>query len=185
MQDGRCYSCRDRRPRIRGMVRVGPYRDAMGPLVRAFKFHGRDELDAYLGRLLAEALELAPWRDEVEALVCVPTHWRHAINRGFYAPKALARVVSRRSNIPLLSLLRRVAAGPHQFDVPLNERAANIRGKFAVADGVEMNDATVCLIDDVSTTGSTLNECAKVLKQAGAETVYASVVAKVDAPSHS
>lgn len=180
VHEGKCFACRNRRPKLNSIVRIGPYHDSMATLVRAFKYRGREELDAYLGRLLTEVIQLAPWCDSIDALACVPTHWRHAIGQPFYPPRALIRVVSRLSGIPSIRLLRRVAAGPHQFDVPLSKREDNIRGKFASAGGVEMDGATVCLIDDVSTSGSTLNECAKILKRSGAAAVHAAVLAKVD-----
>lgn len=180
LHEGRCFVCRNRRPHVTALVRIGPYEDMTAGLVRAFKYGGRDELDAFLGDWLAEVIGLAPWADGIDALVCVPTHWRHALGRSYYAPRILARAVSRAAGIPLAPVLRRIAAGPHQLNVPRSERAANIRGKFAMARGAGVEGTALCLIDDVSTTGATANECARILKAAGAATVYAAVIAKVD-----
>ncbi len=184
-QEGRCYACRNTRPRLDNLVRIGPYDDATASIVRAFKYGGRDELDIYLGDLLAEVIELADWFESADALICVPTHWRHSIGRKFYAPQVLARATSRAVGIPLVSLLRRTEAGPHQFDVSRAKRMENIRGKFAMRRRVGVRGARICVIDDVSTTGSTLNECARVLKEAGAVAVYGAVIAKVSADRES
>lgn len=129
---------------------------------------------------LSEVIELAPWFESAEALVWVPTHWRHSLGRRFYAPRVIAGAVSRCTGIPLARLLRRIVGGAHQFDVPRSDRPANIRGKFAMMPGAGVQGARVCLIDDVSTTGATLNECARMLKKAGAAAVYGAVIAKVD-----
>ncbi len=176
--------CRRSRPHLDRLVRVGPYRGTTSKLVRIFKYNGRDELDAHLGALVAEAIELSDWAESAEALVYVPTHWRHSIGRRYYAPKLLANVVSRCTGLPQAPVLRRVAAGPSQLAVPRSERPKNIRGQFGMICGAGVEGARLCLLDDVSTTGATLNECAKVLKRAGATAVYGAVIAKVDTATH-
>lgn len=149
-------------------------------MVKAFKYEGRDLLDDFLGRLMVDALTACAWAGGVDAVVCVPSHWSHRVRVPLYAPKLLARIVSRRAGIPRVTVLRRTAGGPHQMDVPRSARPANIRGKFAMIPGTRLAGATLCVLDDVSTTGATLNECAKVLKRAGAKAVYGLVFAKVD-----
>jgi len=180
LQDRRCHTCRHSRPPLDALVRISPYGDATASIVRAFKYGGRDELDIFLADLLADVIGLADWYESVDAMVYVPTHWRHAFGRKFYAARVLAEATSRAAGIPLVRLLRRTQGGPHQFDVPRTQRLANIRGKFAILRGVRVNGARVCLIDDVSTTGATLNECARTLKKAGAAAVYGAVIAKVN-----
>lgn len=128
---------------------------------------------------MAEAVETAPWRERVEAVVSVPTHWKRRFNRPFHAADALASFVARRVNLPHLAVLRRVRAGPHQIGLSPTDRAANVRGAFAVRKGVTLHDARLLLIDDVRTTGATVEECAKVLRREGAAEVYAAVVLRV------
>ncbi|MEE9293912.1 MAG: double zinc ribbon domain-containing protein [Phycisphaerae bacterium] len=180
VRDGRCLACRRRRSTVEGTVRVGPYREELSALVRAFKYGGRDELDRYLAGLLADAITLAPWCEKVDALVYVPTHWTHSLGRRYYAPGILTRITSRLAGIPTAIVLRRVEGGPHQMEVPPSERRKNIRGKFAMIRGASVAGARICLIDDVSTTGATLNECGRMLKEAQADAVYAAVICKVD-----
>lgn len=176
---GRCGHCRGRSFRIAGTVRVGIYRALLGQLLRAYKYHGREELALLLGGWLVEAIETAPWRDRIEAVVSVPTHWKRRFNRPFHAADALASYVVRKVSLPHVSVLRRVRAGPHQIGLSDTERAANVRGAFAIRKGVVLRDARVLLIDDVRTTGATLEECAKVLRRGGAAEVYAAVVLRV------
>jgi len=158
---------------------VGLYRDLLGQLLRAYKYHGREELALLLGGWLAEAIETAPWRGNIEAIVSVPTHWIRRFNRPFHAADALASHVARKVSLPHVPILRRVRAGPRQIGLSDTERAVNVRGAFAIRKGVVLRDARVLLIDDVRTTGATLEECAKVLRHAGAAEVYAAVVLRV------
>ena len=181
VRDGRCMVCRHRRMSVDGTVRVGPYRDELSGLVRAFKYGGCDDLDLSLSEMLAEAITLAPWFDTVDALLCVPTHWTHSLGRSYYAPRILAHGASRIVGIPRATVLRRLEGGPHQMEVPPSKRPQNIRGKFAMMPGASVSGARICLIDDVSTTGATLNECGRILKASGARAVYGAVICKVDA----
>ena len=183
--DGRCGRCRDRRLRVDQTIRVGPYRNALGALtrlgklLRAFKYHGRSELGETLGSWLAEAVEAASWRDRIEAVVTVPTHWKHRLVRPSYAAELLASVVTRATALPETRLLRRVRAGPHQIGLSYTARRKNVRGAFAVRRGVKLHQARLLLVDDVKTTGATLEECARILRAAGAAEVYAAVAVKV------
>ena len=132
-----------------------------------------------LGGWLVEAIETAPWRERIEAVVSVPTHWKRRFNRPFHAADALASVVARKVSLPHVPVLRRVRAGPRQIGLSHTERSANVRGAFSIRKGVTLRNARLLLIDDVRTTGATLEECAKVLRRGGAAEVYAAVVLRV------
>jgi predicted amidophosphoribosyltransferase len=136
-------------------------------------------LDPVLGGWLAEVVGAARWLDRVEAIVAVPTHWQHRLGRPLYAAEALAAGVARHTGLPLVPVLRRVRAGRHQIGLSFSERAENVRGLFTVRRGVTLDDSRLLLIDDVKTTGATVNECAKVLRRAGAAEIYAAVVVTV------
>lgn len=192
VSDGRCGKCRNRRPNIASTVRVGPYHvlagnrengvsgvSTLGRLVRAYKYRGREEIEPLLGGMLADTVADAPWLDRVEALVAVPTHWRHRIGRPLYAAETLASVVARRSGIPKLPILKRIRGGPHQIGLSLRMRTDNVLGAFAIRRGVTLDNARILLIDDVMTSGATLNECAKVLRRGGARELYGAVVVTV------
>ena len=181
IRDGRCPVCHRRRLSVDGMVRVGPYRDELSGLIRAFKYGGCDDLDLSLSKMLAEAMTLAPWFGTIDALLCVPTHWTHSLGRSYYAPRILSCGASRITGIPRATILRRLEGGPHQMEVPPAKRRQNIRGKFAMMRGASVSGARICLIDDVSTTGATLNECGRILKKSGAAAVFGAVICKVDA----
>lgn len=176
---GRCSLCRGHALRTAGAVRVGRYRSPVGGLLRAYKYNQREELSLLLSRWLSEAIGAALWRDQVEGIVSVPTHWRRRITRSFHAADALASLVARRLDLPHLPLLCRLRAGPRQVGLSVTRRAENVRGAFGLRPGVALRDARLLLIDDVRTTGATLEECTRVLRRRGAAEVYSAVICRV------
>lgn len=177
-----CASCLKKKPRVLGTVRVAVYQERFGELIKQYKYKGRQELEGVLGGWLAAAVSKAPWFDRVEAVVPVPTCWRHRISRPLHAAERLARQVARETNLPCVSVLRRTRAGRHQVGLPYSERAANIRGAFAMRRGVKLKGARLLIVDDVRTTGATIQECSKMLLAGGAAELYAGVLATVVHP---
>lgn len=175
-----CGSCRDESLKIENTVRVGAYQDGLGHLVRQFKYRGREELGPTLGKWVAQIVQQSDWMDRIEAVACVPTHWKHRLSRPLHAAEKLADVVANHLAVPHVPILRRVRAGPHQINLSANQRKANVKGAFAMQRGVSLRDTRLLLIDDVKTTGATLEECAKVLRKAGAAEIYAAVLVKVN-----
>lgn len=183
VSDSQCPRCRGKKPRVKGMACITTYRGAFGDAIKQYKYQGRQELETVLSEWLAESIDSAPWRSEVQAVVPVPTCWRHRIGRPLHASEHLARLVARQTELPYAPVLRRTRGGRHQVGLPYNKRVANIRGAFAVRGDVELHQARLLIVDDVRTTGATINECAKVLLAAGAAAVYAAVAATVARPT--
>ena len=110
-----------------------------------------------------------------DAIVPVPLHWTRKWSRGFNQSLILARSVSKSTDLPLFSVLRRVKRTKDQTHLSREERLANVRGAFRVTKDVD--GKKLLLLDDVTTTGATLEECRRVLAEAGAAQVSAAVVA--------
>ena len=153
------------------------YQEEIERLVRRFKFHG----DLAAGRLLANLLALrlselgAPRPD---LLIPVPLHRRRLLWRGFNQSALLARDLSAAmSGLPWTSALERVRNTAAQVQLPADGRVSNVRGAFRI-DRLPGKPRFVALVDDVMTTGSTLNECARVLRASGVERVDVWVVAR-------
>jgi len=177
---GRCHECRERSLRIAGTARVGPYAGALRELLVAYKFRGREHLEPLLVRWLAAAIRAHGWLDRVEAVTYVPTHWRRRLARNLHPARMLAGGVARSLGLPLVETLRRCRAGSHQIGLSYSARQANVRGAFAMQTRVRLKDAQLLLVDDVRTTGATLEECARVLRSNGAARVYAACVCKAE-----
>ena len=163
--------------RARAAVR---YDDVARKLVHAFKYGDRLDLAPTLGRWMARAgHELL---GEADALVPVPLHWRRLWTRRFNQSAALATEISSAGNLPVAhAALKRVKATAQQVGLSRSERAANVQGAFRVPPGAraEVAGRRVVLIDDVLTSGATLDACARALLRAGAAQVDALVFARV------
>jgi ComF family protein len=139
--------------------------------------------ELYFGRHLSDWMMVAArrWIDwtVVDALVPVPLHPRKQRHREFNQAEVLARAVSRELDKPVLrGQLRRVKDTETQTHLGAAARVANLRGAFAVRQAASVAGRRLVLVDDVFTTGATLDSCAKVLRHAGAVQVTALTVAR-------
>ena len=163
--------------RARAAVR---YDDVARALVHALKYHDRTDLAPTMGRWMARAgTQLL---DGADMLIPVPLHWRRAWRRRYNQSGALARVIERQSGVRLRTdLLQRVRATEQQVGLSRPQRASNVQGAFAVsATGkAELQGRRVVLIDDVLTSGATLDACARALLRAKAAEVDVLVFARV------
>jgi ComF family protein len=159
---------------------AGRYEGALRDVIHAFKYEGRRSLAAPLAAMMRDAGR--PVLQDCDCVVPVPLHpWRR-LRRGFNQARDLAGRLDR----PVADALWRVRATPSQMALPAGARRTNLRGAFIVSPlcvrgaplyGAPVRDRIVVLIDDVRTTGATLDECAKVLLRGGAREVRALTIA--------
>lgn len=173
---GTCPACQGLEIHFDGIARAGVYHDALQQMILLFK-HDHTELAHVLGRLLDAALQGSSFYDDVEMLVPVPLHWTRRLKRGCNQSHVLARRLTHPTAriVPDLVRIRRTRAQPAAATAAA--RARNVKGAFAVRPDHRFAGQSVCLVDDIKTSGATLNECAKTLKEAGADKVYALVLA--------
>lgn len=181
MGDGLCVNCRQRRPEFERAVSFAEYRDGLRRLIHLLKYESVMPVQAPLGRMLAEAVaELLPTSDGKVVLLPVPLHRSRRRSRGFNQAELIAKAAVKR--LPALDfapgVLVRQRETISQVGLSREERIENMRGAFRVADAGRVKGRTVIVVDDVMTTGTTLSECARVLKRAGAENVWAATVAR-------
>jgi len=176
-RDGRCGECREQRVPLSGLVRVGAHKGLLRRMVLDFKFR-RGPIDRTLGRLMVAALQGTPWHRQLDAVVPVPLHWFRRLERGHHPTRALAKVVGSALRLPVVEVLRRTRYDRPQVGLSRPQRLENVRGSFAVVRGARLEGVTVCVIDDVTTTGATLAETARTLRKAGVAHIYAAVIAK-------
>jgi len=184
LTDGRCTKCvvGDTPYRFDDFARVGRYDGTLRRLILSFK--RRFILDGLLGRLLADAISGRFNPAEVDYWVPVPAHWRRRLVVGFQPTWLLACAVARRWRArvePALTATRYVAPFHTREGFSARARAEAIRGAFRMGRGYDLTGRTVCLVDDVTTTGATLREARRVLKASGVAKVLAAVLAKTTA----
>ena len=164
--------------RARAAVR---YDDVARALIHAFKYGDRLDLAPTLGRWTASAgRELLA---DADALVPVPLHWQRLWARRFNQSASMAQAVSAVSGVPVLahSALKRVKATAHQVGLNQAERAVNVQGAFRVPpEGkADITGRRLVLVDDVLTSGATVEACTRALLRAGAANVDVLVFARV------
>jgi len=163
--------------RARAAVR---YDDVARTLVHALKYQDRTDLAPAMGRWMARAgRELLA---DADALVPVPLHWRRGWSRRYNQSGALARVIEQQSGVKLASeALRRVRPTQQQIGLSRAQRASNVQGAFKVAPerAADIAGRRVILIDDVLTSGATVDACARALLRAKAASVDVLVFARV------
>lgn len=112
-----------------------------------------------------------------DLITFVPQTKKETAERGYNQGEILAGEVGRFLNIPSAPLLVKIAETERQHDLPLHRRSGNIFGVFDCANEKEIEGKTILLVDDIRTTGYTINECAKILQLYGAAAVYCAVIA--------
>jgi len=156
------------------------YEGRLRELIHLFKYGGMRPLDRVLGAWLASAY---PRLEHFDALVPMPLHWWKRMQRGFNQSDLLVRELSRRVGVPTLNAARRRRRTAVQARLTPAQRRDNVRGAFDVPSPERVRGLSLLLVDDVMTTGSTVNACAKALKQAGAARVCVLTVARADRQS--
>jgi ComF family protein len=159
-------------PRIAIATAIGPYDGALKAIVHALKYDRRSTIARHLAaRMRAAGADVLAGAD---AVIPVPLHRSRERARGFNQARELARHL----DVTMLDALARVRKTAAQADLPAAKRERNVRGAFAISDRVMVKGLVVVLVDDVSTTGATLNACAAPLLDAGAIEVRALTAAR-------
>ncbi|MBQ5920474.1 MAG: ComF family protein [Selenomonadaceae bacterium] len=181
-----------------GVWALGVYEAGLRDMLRQLKYDGRKGLLPGLHRYMAAGLRqlpLAAGNGRQKGLRCnksradvdvsrgnvlavpVPLHPDRLKERGFNQSELLFREPLAALDIPLQGALVRCRATTPQFGLTAAERSRNLQGAFALADGGEIAGKRVIIVDDIMTTGTTLIECARVLKSAGTVSVMGIVAA--------
>lgn len=174
-----CANCEGRILHFETAVALYRSRGPVRKAIHDLKYGSQLYLRHLVGRWLADALEDPRLSDRrFDAIVPVPLHPTRKRERGFNQAELLANEVHQLSGIPLRDLLQRIRYTTTQTQFDRNERMENLKGAFRLRRGSNVQGCRVLLIDDVLTTGSTLSECAFVLKTAGAASVRAATAAR-------
>ena len=169
-----CPRCRRTTRHIDRARAVGEYDGALRAIVHALKYDGRRSVARPLARLMRE--RAADLLLEAELAVAVPLHRSRLAARGFNQAADLARHLG----LPVVRALRRSRATATQTSLPAAQRHRNVRDAFsATRHAPAVLNRSVLLVDDVSTTGATLEACARALKETGVREVRALTAARV------
>lgn len=183
--DALCGLCQRGQPPFQRALAYGSYDGGLRDLIHLLKYQQVRPAAGVLGRMLAEVIEKleAGIPDGVIALVPVPLHARKQAQRGFNQAELIARIALKQLARPqrfqlCTGVLERRRETISQIGLTGHQRRENLRGAFAVPKPAQVAGRQVVLVDDVFTTGTTVSECARVLRRAGAAGVWVATVAR-------
>jgi ComF family protein len=173
---GTCPSCANELHALEGIISVAYFEGPIQEAVHLLKYRGMTALASPLAELMASRL---PHSDlKAEAIVPVPLHPQRLRERGYNQAALLAENLSKKLGIPLLNgALERIRYTRSQVGLSALERKENVKGAFR-ADPLKVAGKDLILVDDVCTTGATLEECGFALKQAQAGRIWGLTLAR-------
>lgn len=164
---------------LRGAA-LGAYRGPLRACVVALKYHGRHKTAERLAKRIFESESCRTILEAAEVLIGVPLHLDRLRDRGFNQAELLAAALARGCPAALSHELVRTRNTRSQTDLSASQRRRNVLNAFAVTSNRAIRNATVVLVDDVTTTGATLRECAMTLLAGGAREVRSITVARAE-----
>lgn len=169
----RCGACLKEPPTFEKTLAIFRYEFPVDRIIHAFKYGHQIAVAEWAAELIAHQIEAA----EYDLLIPMPLHPERLRERGFNQSVEIARRIASKKKLLLdsLSLIRRRAT-QSQAELPMKERASNVRGAFECK--TDLSTRRILLIDDVMTTGATLREAARVVKLHGAAQIHIAVVAR-------
>lgn len=149
------------------------YTEPVKVWMRFFKYRGKESLAVPMGQWMADTARAHYAKENLSLITYVPLHRERLLQRGFNQAEKLAGEVGRRLGLPVRSLLERCRATANQSKRTRKERLLALKGSIILAEGAikQVNNRVILIVDDVYTTGTTIRECAKPLRQAGVKKV--------------
>jgi len=174
-----CANCAHRAIYFEAAVAAYRGRGIVRDVIHQFKYNRQIHLRHLIARWLTAALDDERLRGQrFDVIVPVPLHSARQRERGFNQAGVLAELLSAQSSIPCRPWLKRIRYTTTQTALDRSERMENLHNAFRLRKNADVRGLRVLLIDDVLTTGSTLSECARVLKRAGAASIHAATAAR-------
>jgi competence protein ComFC len=178
-QEFTCANCAHRRLDFDAAVSAYRSRGIVRLAILRFKYRGDLHLRHPIGRWLLEAMKDSRVGHRIfDIIISVPLHPARLRERGFNQAELLAQILSAETSIPVYLALERIRYTTTQTAFDRVERMENLRGAFRLRKNNVVRNSRVLLVDDILTTGSTLSECARVLRKADAQSVHAITAAR-------
>lgn len=172
----RC-NCKKHKREYDGITAPFYYEDSIALSVRRLKFNGKDFLANSLAEEMAECVKEDFGEIKFDFICFVPFTLSQKFHRNYNQSELLAERLSKKLNIPLNKVMIKLFDTKPQHNTSFRYRSGNVFGVYDIKENADVKGKTILLVDDVKTTGSTLNDCARILKIRGAEKVYCTVAA--------
>jgi ComF family protein len=171
-----CAKCLVHPPIFDRHLSATRYTSVIADMISDYKYHDQHLYHQFLVHILIR--KITKFSENYDYIASVPMHWKKLFNRAFNQSDYLARAVADVESKQYKNLLVKIKNTKPQMSLGLSARQKNLKGAIAMRRNINVKGKNIVLIDDVFTTGATLNECAKVLKQNGANKVYCFTIAK-------
>ncbi|MGB2698055.1 MAG: ComF family protein [Candidatus Zixiibacteriota bacterium] len=172
-----CRICTERK-NLCAVRSLGVFDNYYQKMIHGFKYQQKMSLGQRLGKRLGEKLKDDKLTSGFDCIIPVPLHSTRKRERGFNQSEILAQELSDVTHIPVLKkVLKRTRNTKDQTKLTPEERIENVRGAFTLKDPEKIEGKKIILVDDVMTTGATLEECAIVLREAGVERIMGATIA--------
>ena len=173
-----CTACKSIKLYIESNVSRYVYKGCIRDAVRNMKFNKQQWICTKFGNALAKTVEGKYADIDFDMVMYVPMTKLAESNRGFNQACEIAMIIAKKIKTPIVhNVLYKKIGTKTQSGLSRKERFLNVRDSFFVCNAEKLTDKVVLLIDDVYTTGATLNECARLLKKHGALAVYTATIA--------
>lgn len=174
-----CLGCAEQLPAFKSATALWEWRSPLDNLIKQFKFQGDRALGLDLAELFAQGVapRLRQSGELPDMLLPMPLHKTRLAERGFNQSAILADALSRELDVEVVEAVRRIRATPAQASLKRKERLSNLKGAFAAEANVV--GLSIAIVDDVMTTGSSVQVLSQTLLDAGAASVQVLVLAKV------
>jgi len=157
------------------------YNPQVQKLIHLCKYKNMPAFSAYFGELLGVEFLRHPELNDVDMIIPVPLHNARYRERGYNQSALLASAIKKISGVPVnTNVLKRNKYTPPQAKLKREDRVKNILGAFTAKKSAKISNSCVAVVDDVVTTGTTVNECARVLRSAGAKKVVILSITRIE-----
>lgn len=172
-----CSDCKENPPGYEKGQAVFIYEGLVKDMIYRFKYGGHREYAKYLGKLMAIQIKEEGIRGDIDLIIPVPIHSGRKKKRGYNQCEELAKVISKELNIPMeTSILIRAKETRPQSGLSTIQRKNNMKNAFKLNDNLDICHKNILLIDDIYTTGATINSCSKLLRKKKINKVYFSTL---------
>lgn len=155
------------------------YQDYIRKLLLDFKFNNKKYLCNFLSQRISKYAYNFSKTNNIDYIVYVPISFRRYMERGYNQSELIARMIEKEIKVPIIKFnLIKVKHNARQSELSVDMRKDNIKGVYNVRNKDLFKNKCLLLIDDIFTTGNTIEECSKVLKEAGASRIIAMTVAR-------
>jgi competence protein ComFC len=154
-------------------IAVFPYHGALRDMIHDFKYRGRKKWAKPLGLLMVETLQKDPRFHAIDMVVPVPLHVKRKAMRGYNQSELLAKEIGRSLGLPVaVDILCRIKDTPSQTGLRRKGRQMNLADAFQIIDSSSLRGKNILLVDDIYTTGATVETCSRILKTEGVKSVF-------------